>query len=284
MTKFQKRRSPSPRRREELPHPTTHQSVRCGIRLLATEIQVTGGAESEYTLQRGRGGVRVHASERSCGIRQHTAECSTRHPTTRRRDSSYRWRIRIHTAEGRGGVVFHAASDYSPQGFKLQVERNPNTHRRGERRSPSPHRRGERRSPSPHRRGERRSPRPHRREKLRIPTTRRRVSHPASEYNHSVQAHVERHAQRQNGQQGDLERNRQNIVRLLVTHLILGSANQALSSMSPLILLIPPSASSCWSFGQCFSTEAGSWVAGSGAGERWRTSHDDSRNEKKMQL
>ena len=53
MTKFRKRRSPSPRRREELPHPTTHQSVRCGIRLLATEIQVTGGAESEYTPQRG---------------------------------------------------------------------------------------------------------------------------------------------------------------------------------------------------------------------------------------
>ena len=110
MTKFRKRRSPSPRRREELPHPTTHQSVRCGIRLLATEIQVTGGAESEYTLQRGRGGVRVHASERSCGIRQHTAECSTRHPTTRRRDSSYRWSgIRIHTAEGRGGVRVHTA-------------------------------------------------------------------------------------------------------------------------------------------------------------------------------
>ena len=154
MTKFRKRRSLSPRRREELPHPTTHQSVRCGIRLLATEIQVTGGAESEYTLQRGRGGVRVHASERSCGIRQHTAECSTRHPTTRRRDSSYRWRIRIHTAEGRGGVVFHAASDYSLQGFKLQVERNPNTHRRGERRSPNKGCRGERRSPSPHHRGE----------------------------------------------------------------------------------------------------------------------------------
>ena len=222
-----------------------------------------------------------------------------RHPTTCHRDSSYRWSgVRIHAAEGERWSpsprlreklrhptthrrVFHAASDYSLQGFKLQVERNPNTHRRGERRSPSPHRRGERRSPSPHRRGERRSPRPHRREKLRIPTTRRRVSHPASEYNHSVQTHVERHAQRQHGQQGDLERNRQNIVRLLVTHLILGSANQALSSMSPLILLIPPSASSCWSFGQCFSTEAGSWVAGSGAGERWRTSHDDSRNEKK---
>ena len=78
-----------------------------------------------------------------------------RHPTTHHRDSSYRWSgVRIHAAEGERQSpsprlreklrhptthrrVFHAASDYSPQRLKLQVE-NPNTHCRGERRSRVP--------------------------------------------------------------------------------------------------------------------------------------------------
>ena len=76
--------------------------------------------------QRGRGGVRVHTSVRSCGIRQHTAECSTRHPTTHRRGerrSRVPCGIQLLAAEIQ--VTGGAESEYTPQRGEAESEATP---------------------------------------------------------------------------------------------------------------------------------------------------------------